>query len=171
MLLKAVGSDCLHFSTAHTCQNRILCVQMYAVHLAASTGDKDKRHLWVAEIIHIHLNSLQCRLDPTVIIISNSPPPSKMSMCKWWRHSGEGWEALYQRHQNNSQSIHAALHSPICLPPSLSPSEAPLGSRILQQQPAEKPNSARVLNYCSSSALSSRRVNQFSFGQQQQVQL
>lgn len=81
--------------------------------------------------------------------IEQTPPPSKMSMCKWWRHSGEGWEDLYQRHQNNSQSIHAALHSPICTSPFAS----------LPLSPPQRHRWAR--GSCSSSPLKSQIVREY----------
>lgn len=101
--------------------------------------------------------------------IEQPPTPCKMSMCKWWWLSGEGWENLYWRqNQNNSQSIHAA-HA-VSLP-------LPLRGTAGLQEPIAADcwrasvQCARVLSYFPCAALSSRRGNQFSFGQQQQVQL
>lgn len=150
------------------------CVSKCMLSIWLQAQEKKTKDTSAAEIIHINLNTLQCHLDPAaIIILSRSPPPSKRSKCNWWRHSGEGWEgSIKRRHPNSSQLIHAALHSPHHpWAPSLSPPSCPpppqrhrwaWGAWVL----VKAKQCARVLNYFSSSALSSRRGNQFSFGQQ-----
>lgn len=94
-------------------------------------------------------------------------PPPRQSMCSRWRHSrGGGLRRIYTRDGRTIPCEFTQLFTPLRLPPSAAGLEEPAAGRAL----LKAKQCARVLKYFSSSALSSRRGNQFGFGQQLQVQ-